>query len=168
MNQIDWQQHEEQDRISSARHESAHATVAHHFRIPWRAWLIEVGPGTIDIKACCGKATIGIPNDDWSSIMCFRRSCIGWAGPLADYRDEDECGANAEDWAFNTIDMAQWLPEDISETDREFIESHPQQWRACKTAAGILWRHRTRWEWIQNELLTKGATDQGALLAAKV
>ena len=154
--QFDWRAEESRDKSRAAMHESAHATIAHYFGVAWEANFIYCGVATADDNAWRGQLHFtAVP----PMPPAFHVSCVCWGGVLSRAWDDSEGTPDAESLAWNARYLRDDMPDDVSATDERGICYHPQQWRACKTAARILIEHRAMWEWIAARMLDAGKVD---------
>ena len=153
--QTDWREVAAQDKESVAKHEAAHATVAQHFAVGWEAKLIHCGKASAGLLAWRGEVWF----DAYPHRTPFQSSCIGWAGTLFEGLENAGGALDAESLACDASEYRGVFPHEISATDERDISRHPQQWRACKTAAQILIKRRAEWEWIAARLLEGGEVD---------
>lgn len=116
------------DKQSAARHEAGHLIVARHFGVVASAELCYHGSARTVLRVWTGRVSYAGLN-----LSRFRTACIGWGGPIAEDIDEIEGVPDLPDWSLNLL-----LFDELSDTDRAAIFSHPQKWRACQTAYRII------------------------------
>src|SRR5687767_12548437 len=94
------------DKRGAAIHEAAHCVTGEHFGLRWSVDLRHFGKATGYSRAFGGQARIG----PWPGkpTDAFRRSCVGWAGPIAEHLATD-------DESFDERPPDQWESVDIEE-----------------------------------------------------
>jgi hypothetical protein len=120
----------EMDKNNTCAHEAGHVIVARHFKIAAEAvvWQAPYRDAFKD-RLVLGRTFF------YDDMTPFRKSCIGYAGIVA---EGVLSGDIEEEWDLGDV-MEYGEP---SATDEEYINSHPQKWRAIKTTLNILKRRK--------------------------
>lgn len=155
-----WTKKQTEELRQLAWHEAAHYTAARHFGLQAEAQIWPADPASDQL------VLTGTTRHDATSK--FRTAVIGWAGLLADEFDNDSSWA----WGWYCDRRLTLDNEDLSNcyysaTDRAAVLGHPQSWRACKTAHGILVTRFGQWKQEAEELIKMHTTVWPKLLASR-